>query len=228
MYFNRLILVCSLSVIFWALLSPESHAQDLSQMSLEPVSGLLFFEFDELNAALSKAGFDALRTPLSFVGSRSSGRLGEWLVGASIAQGATSSGGERRNAQLGLQFITMFLISNFGLTETFPGLRAFLNPGILFGQMQLTLRQRPVTETSFDDLLQTPHDTNLQRNFVAGLPRAGIEFKLGKTVTLRGSIGYLFSFWSSAWGHVLETIDGPPKIFRGIIFEFTIDYKLGG
>ncbi len=201
------------------------QAQGLSQLKLEPVSGMILLEMDDLNLSLAKAGFDFLKSPLNFAGSWSSSKFGDLPVGASIAQGFAASEGEMRRAQLSLQLLSVFISPSFQLSEVVPQLRGFLSPGLVFGQAQLSLTQKPIIEKDFDDLLKTPHDTNLQRTFFAALPRAGIEFRLGEAFAFRGSAGYLFSFWSTPWTHGLEALAGPPKDFKGLILEFVLEYK---
>jgi hypothetical protein len=211
-------------VMLMALVS-EGDAQDFSVPTLEPVSGLFFLEWADLNASLRQAGFAELSTPMHFAGSWSTTKLGDWPFGASILQGAVASGEGIPSAQLGLQLVSLFVMPHVALSETFPKLEAFLGAGLAIGQAQLTLAQRPLDEKSFGDILKTAHDTNLQRIFLAALPRVGIEFKLGEILSLRASLGYLFGVWSSPWGHGLQSISGPPKNWQGLLLEFSFAYK---
>ncbi len=203
----------------------DGYAQDFSAPTLEPVSGLFYLEWADLNASLRQAGFAELSTPMRFAGSWSSTKLGDWPIGASILQGTVASGEGIPSAQLGLQLVSLFVMPHLTLTETFPKLEAFLGAGLAIGQAQLTLVQRPLDEKSFDELLKTAHDTNLQKIFLAALPRVGIEFKLGEVLSLRASLGYLFVVWSSPWGHGLQSISGPPKNWQGLLLEFSFAYK---
>lgn len=207
------------------MLALSAPGQTLSELKLEPVSGMLLLEMDDLNRSLTQAGFAELKSPIQFVGSWSSSKWGELPFGASIAQGQSASEGTTRRAQFSVQLLSLFLLPSFQLSENFPQFRWFLSPGVVFGQAQLALTQKPVTETNFGELLKNPHDTNLQRTFFAVLPRAGIELRLGNTLAFRGSAGYLYSFWSTPWIHAAESLAGPPKEFKGFVLEFVLEYK---
>ncbi|MBI1742240.1 hypothetical protein HYR54_04140 [Candidatus Acetothermia bacterium] len=215
-----------LALMFFGLFVGQTYAQATSPSLFEPVSGFLFLDLSELNQALEANGFKSLQTPMNFAGSWSLSKLGDWPVGASLMQGGISAGEETRFAQMGIQLISLFAMARFPISEYVVQLQAFVSGGLALGQAQLILTQKSLDENNFGDVLKNPHDTNLSRSFVAALPRLGLELKFGDSVTLRGSVGYLWDFWDSSWTHLAQRIMGPPKNLNGVLIEFTFSYQL--
>jgi hypothetical protein len=213
-----------LVVLLFGMFATRFNAQEVGPITLEPVSGLFFPELAELNEALKAAGFATLVPPIRFAGSWSHSRIGDWPVGASIVQGGIAAGGGARFAQLGMQLVSLFSEARFRLSEAVPQLQGTLSAGLAYGQVNLFLTQRPVDEGDFQEVLKNPHDTLLGRLFLAALPRAGVEFKLGRTLALRGSLGFVLGLWDSGWTHAVERVLGPPPHWGGLLIEFTIAY----
>ncbi len=198
-------------------------AQELP--SFEPVSGVFYLNFGDLNELLRQNDFPTLSPPMTLTGSWTRVRTVEWLpLGLTLAEGSVGAERGPRRVQLTLFYFSAFLDRRWPLSEQVPALRAFVSGGVGVGTATLLLGQRAMTEESFESVVQTAHDTLLRRIFFSAIPRVGIEFVLTDVITLRASLGYIWAPWSGAWEHFSEKIAGPPKDFSGGLVEFTVSY----
>lgn len=217
---KRLIYV--LGIALWAGAAP---AQEPSAPVFEPVSGMFYLNASDLNELLQKNDFPTLSAPITMTGSWTRVRAAEWLpLGLSLAEGSVGAERGPRRVQLTLFYFSVFLDRRWPLSERVPALRGFVSGGVGVGTATLLLGQRALAEENFESVLQTAHDTLLRRIFFSAIPRVGIEFVLTDVITLRASLGYIWSPWSGAWEHFSERISGPPKDFSGLFVEFTISY----
>jgi hypothetical protein len=211
-----------LGVVLWA---EVALAQGPSAPVFEQVSGMFYLDMSDLNRLLEQSDFPTIASPVMMTGSWMRVRAVEWLpLGLSVAEG--TSGAERgpRRVQLTLFCFSAFLDRRWPLSERIPALKGFISGGFGIGTATLLLGQRAMTEENFESVLQAAHDTLLRRLFLSVIPRIGIEFVLTDVITLRASLGYVWSPWSGAWEHFSERRAGPPKDFNGVLVEFTISY----
>ena len=219
---KRLIYV--LGVVLWA---GAAFAQEPSAPAFEPVSGLFYVGLSDLNELLEKSNFPKIPSPITMTGSWTRVRAVEWLpLGLSLAEGSVGAERGARRVQLTLFYFSAFLDTRWTLSKRVPALRGFASGGIGVGTATLLLGQHAMTEENFESVLQTAHDTLLRRFFLSIVPRVGVEFVLTDVITLRASLGYIWSPWSGAWEHFSERIPGPPKDFSGVLVEFTVSYTL--
>ena len=219
---RRLIFV--LGVALWA---GAALAQEPAAPIFEPVSGMFYLNLSDLNELLEKNDFPKISAPLMMTGSWTRVRAVEWLpLGLSLAEGSVGAERGARRVQLTLFYFSAFVDQRWPLSQATPFLRGFVSGGIGLGTATLLLGQRAMTEEHFESVLQTAHDTLLRRIFLSIVPRVGIEFVLTNVITLRASVGYIWSPWSGAWEHFSERIPGPPKDFSGVLVEFTVSYTL--
>jgi hypothetical protein len=191
----------------------------------EPVSGLFYLGLSDLNELLGKSEFPALSSPVPLTGSWTRVRAVEWLpLGLSLAEGSVGAQRGPRRVSLSLFYFSAFVDRRWPLSEAVPSLRGFVSGGLGVGTATLLLGQRALTEEDFESVLQTAHDTLLRRLFLSVVPRVGIELVLTDVITLRASLGYIWSPWSGPWEHFSERVSGPPKDFSGVLAEFTISY----
>lgn len=217
-------LICLLGVVLWA---GAVFAQEPSAPIFEPVSGMFYLNLSDLNELLQKNEFPTLSAPITMTGSWTRVRIVEWLpLGLSIAEGSSSAERGARRVRLALLYFSAFLDRRWLLSERVPALRGFVSGGVGVGTATLLLGQRAMTEEDFESVLQAAHDTLLRRIFLLLVPRVGIEFVLTDVITLRASLGYIWSPWSGAWEHFSERVAGPPKDFSGVLAEFTVSYTL--
>ena len=219
---KRLIYV--LGVVLWA---GAAFAQKPSAPVFEPVSGVFYVGLSDLNELLEKSNFPTLSSPITMTGSWTRVRAVEWLpLGLSLAEGSVGAERGARRVRLTLFYFSAFLDRRWPLSQAAPFFRGFVSGGIGVGTATLLLGQRAMNEENFESVLQTAHDTLLRRFFLSIVPRVGIEFVLTDVITLRASLGYIWSPWSGAWEHFSERIPGPPKDFSGVLVEFTVSYTL--
>ncbi|MFN4218780.1 MAG: hypothetical protein ACK4HB_05835 [Candidatus Bipolaricaulia bacterium] len=217
-------LICLLGVALWA---GAALAQEPSAPIFEPVSGMFYPNVSDLNELLERSDFPKISVPVMMTGSWTRVRTAEWLpLGLSLAEGSVGTERGSRRVQLTLFYFSVFLDRRWPLSQAAPFLRGFVSGGVGVGTATLLLGQRAVTEENFESVLQATHDTLLRRIFFSAIPRIGIEFVLTDVITLRASLGYIWSPWSGAWEHFSERISGPPKDFSGVFVEFTVSYTL--
>lgn len=217
-------LICLLGVVLWA---GAAFAQEPSAPIFEPVSAMFYPNVSDLNELLEKSDFPKLSLPIMMTGSWTRVRTAGWLpLGLTLAEGSIGAERGARRVQLTLFYFSVFLDRRWPLSQAAPFLRGFVSGGVGVGTATLLLGQRPTTEENFESVLQTAHDTLLRRIFLSTIPRVGIEFVLTDVITLRASLGFIWSLWSGAWEHFSERIPGPPKDFSGVLVEFTVSYTV--
>lgn len=215
-------LICVLGIAVWA---GTAFAQEAP--TFEPVSGMFYLNVSDLNGLLEESDFPKISAPILMTGSWTRVRAVESLpIGLSLAEGSVGAERGSRRVQLSLFYFSAFVDRRWPLSERVPALKGFVSGGVGVGTATLLLGQRPLTEEGFESVLQTAHDTLLRRLFLSAIPRVGIEFVLTDVITLRASVGYIWSPWSGAWEHFSERIAGPPRDFSGVLVEFTVSYTL--
>lgn len=202
-------------------------AQEPSAPIFEPVSGMFYVNLSDLNELFEKNDFPTISTPITMTGSWTRVRTVAWLpLGLTLAEGSVGAERGPRRVRLTLFYFSAFLDRRWALLERVPALRGFASGGVGVGTATLLLGQRALSEESFESVLETAHDTLLRRIFLSVIPRVGVEFVLTDVITLRASLGYVWSPWSGAWEHFSERVAGPPKDFSGILVEFTVSYTM--
>lgn len=192
----------------------------------EAVSGAFHPNLDDLNTLLKQNDFAPLASPIFLTGGWTRLRLAEWLpLGLTIAEGAVGAERGPRRAQLTLFYFSVFADYRRKLSEMVPNLQGFVSAGLGMGTATLFLAQRAADEKTLEAALQNAHDTLLRRVFWSLVPRAGVEFSITDVITVRLSLGYIWSFWSGPWEHFAERLSGPPKSFDGLLVEFAFAYK---
>lgn len=217
----RKLLVFSVIVVLSAV---SVLAQETERPLFEPASGTFYLDLGDLNALLRASDFAPLATPVFLAGGWTRLRTVDWLpLGLTIAEGAVGSERGPKRAQLTLFYFSLLTDYRRALSELVPNLQGFVSAGLGVGTATLFLGQRAADERTLEAAMQNPHDTLLRRLFLALVPRAGIEFSID-VITARISLGYSWSFWSSAWEHFAKRLSGPPKSFDGFLIEFTFAY----
>ncbi len=215
-------LVLSAVVVLGAV---SALAQETERPLFEPASGTFYLDLADLNALLRANDFAPLATPVLLTGGWTRLRTVAWLpLGLTIAEGAVSAERGPKRAQLTLFYFSLLTDYRRALSELVPNLQGFVSAGLGVGTATLFLGQRAADERTLEAAMQNPHDTLLRRLFLSLVPRAGIEFSIIDIITVRISLGYIWSFWSSAWEHFAERLSGPPQSFDGFLIEFTFAY----
>ena len=225
---TTLVLMLSLCVLTLAGLA-DSEPTELGEPDVKFVAGggpmptLLFLDLDDLNGAITDAGYPQIDQVLfangggGYVGALDGIRIGGFGVG-----GGNLSASESRSVSFDLAYGGMIIEKAVQAEDDFTAVL-----GTMLGFGGLDLRFISNLPETFEDAVSNPFVSSMTKEFFAIQPYIAFESKPFSWAWARFQLGFLWTL-ADDWSFEEAEFAGPPRTLGGLTASLMIRFGGGG
>jgi hypothetical protein len=212
-----LLLLCALAAVGLA----ETPPADLIIGGGGPMPTLLFLDLDDLNAAVTEAGYPQISQILFAMGGGGYGGVLDGVrVGGFGVGGDSLSASASRSVSLELGYGGLIIEKAVHTEDDFHVVL-----GTMLGLGSLDLRFISDLPNSFQDAVANPFVSTMTKAFYAVQPYIAFESKPCSWMWARLQLGFLWTL-ADPWTFEEATFSGPPRTLGGLSASFMI--RFGG